>query len=125
MREREAFVSGKTDTPSLLLLRIDSSTPYIASRFLSFWFVGLYQYICFSLKSVETNRLYRFQTFVLTVQVLLLRSVNMVAVDIPSIQYTPVDEIPQHVEKVRTTFFLHKTRPIEFRLQQLRKLYWA
>lgn len=38
---------------------------------------------------------------------------------------TPVDEIPKIVARVRNTFFTHKTRPIEFRLKQLRKLYWA
>ncbi|PGH20770.1 hypothetical protein AJ80_03531 [Polytolypa hystricis UAMH7299] len=49
----------------------------------------------------------------------------MASVEIPSLQYTAVEEIPQRVKNVRTTFFQQKTRPIEFRLQQLRKLYWA
>ncbi|EEH07347.1 aldehyde dehydrogenase [Histoplasma capsulatum G186AR] len=49
----------------------------------------------------------------------------MATVDLPTLQFTPVEEIPAKVRKVRTTFFQHKTRPIEFRIQQLRKLYWA
>ncbi|KAK2827847.1 hypothetical protein FQN49_007281 [Arthroderma sp. PD_2] len=44
---------------------------------------------------------------------------------LPILKYTPVEEIPTRVKNVRTTFFEHKTRPIEFRIQQLRKLYWA
>ncbi|EEH45345.2 hexadecenal dehydrogenase [Paracoccidioides brasiliensis Pb18] len=49
----------------------------------------------------------------------------MAAVDVPDLQFTPVEEIPGKAQKVRTTFFQQKTRPIEFRIQQLRKLYWA
>ncbi|OJD12877.1 hypothetical protein AJ78_06592 [Emergomyces pasteurianus Ep9510] len=49
----------------------------------------------------------------------------MATVDLPALQFTPVEEIPGKVKRVRTTFFQHKTRPIEFRVQQLRKLYWA
>lgn len=46
-------------------------------------------------------------------------------IDIPPLQSTPVDEISARVAKVRASFFEHKTRPVEFRLVQLRKLYWA
>ncbi|PGH15340.1 hypothetical protein AJ79_02506 [Helicocarpus griseus UAMH5409] len=49
----------------------------------------------------------------------------MAAIDIPAIQYTPVEDVAAKVKKLRTTFFQHKTRPLEFRIQQLRKLYWA
>ncbi|OAL63160.1 aldehyde dehydrogenase [Trichophyton rubrum] len=49
----------------------------------------------------------------------------MASTALPTLQYTPVEEIPSRVKNVRATFFEHKTRPIEFRIQQLRKLYWA
>ncbi|KAK6359016.1 hypothetical protein TWF696_000188 [Orbilia brochopaga] len=38
---------------------------------------------------------------------------------------TPVDEIPTIVERLRTTFRSHTTRPVEWRKQQLRKLWWG
>ncbi|OJJ49235.1 hypothetical protein ASPZODRAFT_150157 [Penicilliopsis zonata CBS 506.65] len=41
------------------------------------------------------------------------------------LQYTPVEEISARVATVRETFAQHKTREVEFRLVQLRKLYWA
>ncbi|KAM5433858.1 Hexadecenal dehydrogenase [Microsporum ferrugineum] len=44
---------------------------------------------------------------------------------LPTLEYTPIEEVPSRVKNVRKTFFEHKTRPIEFRIQQLRKLYWA
>jgi beta-apo-4'-carotenal oxygenase len=47
------------------------------------------------------------------------------AVNLPAFSNTPVDEIPTIVEEVRSTFFTQKTKPIEFRLRQLRKLYWG
>ncbi|EFE37950.1 hypothetical protein TRV_07386 [Trichophyton verrucosum HKI 0517] len=49
----------------------------------------------------------------------------MASTALPTLEYTPVEEIPSRVKSVRATFFEHKTRPIEFRIQQLRKLYWA
>ncbi|OJJ82896.1 hexadecenal dehydrogenase [Aspergillus glaucus CBS 516.65] len=49
----------------------------------------------------------------------------MGAVDIPELQYTPLDDIQGHVAELRQTFSEHKTRDVEFRLVQLRKLYWA
>ncbi|KAF2087728.1 aldehyde dehydrogenase [Saccharata proteae CBS 121410] len=44
---------------------------------------------------------------------------------IPELQYTPIEGIPATVNLLRTTFLTHKTRPIEWRLVQLRKLYWG
>ncbi|RMZ87967.1 hypothetical protein DV736_g4818, partial [Chaetothyriales sp. CBS 134916] len=44
---------------------------------------------------------------------------------IPAFTETPVEEIPKIVNRVKQGFFAHKTRPVEFRLKQLRKLYWA
>lgn len=49
----------------------------------------------------------------------------MAATDIADLQFTPVGDIPERVKRTRATFFEQKTRPIEFRLAQLRKLYWA
>ncbi|KAF1983254.1 aldehyde dehydrogenase [Aulographum hederae CBS 113979] len=46
-------------------------------------------------------------------------------VQIPALEYTPVDDIPQLVSKVRAGFRTHKTKPVEYRLKQLRKLYWG
>jgi beta-apo-4'-carotenal oxygenase len=47
------------------------------------------------------------------------------AVTLPEFANTPVHDIPKIVAGVRNTFFSHKTRPVEFRIKQLRKLYWA
>ena len=44
---------------------------------------------------------------------------------IPELNYTPIDEILSTVSRVRNTFYTHKTRPLKFRLTQIRKLYWA
>lgn len=49
----------------------------------------------------------------------------MASVQLPPFITTPVDDIPSIVNRVRQTFYSQKTRPLEFRLQQLRKLYWA
>ncbi|KAI9892773.1 MAG: hypothetical protein M1814_001193 [Vezdaea aestivalis] len=38
---------------------------------------------------------------------------------------TPIEDITPAYEAVRNTFFTHKTKPLEFRLLQLRQLYWA
>ncbi|KAF1950616.1 aldehyde dehydrogenase [Byssothecium circinans] len=38
---------------------------------------------------------------------------------------TPIEELTAACSTVRTSFLSHKTRPLEFRLVQLRKLYWA
>ncbi|KAF1809234.1 aldehyde dehydrogenase [Eremomyces bilateralis CBS 781.70] len=44
---------------------------------------------------------------------------------IPAFKHTPAEAIPGIVERVRKTFLAGKTRPVEFRLVQLRKLYWG
>ena len=44
---------------------------------------------------------------------------------IPDLEFTKVEAIPKIVNGVRETFHTHKTRPLEFRLVQLRKLYWG
>lgn len=49
----------------------------------------------------------------------------MVASDIPALQFTPIEDIPERVSVVRKAFLEHRTRDVEFRLKQLRKLYWA
>jgi hypothetical protein len=49
----------------------------------------------------------------------------MVVSTIPPIQFTPIEDIQGRVSTLRKTFLEHKTRDLEFRLVQLRKLYWA
>lgn len=44
---------------------------------------------------------------------------------IPEFINTPVDSIPSIASKTRATFASHKTKPLQWRLVQLRKLYWA
>ncbi|MCJ1383812.1 hypothetical protein MMC17_006926 [Xylographa soralifera] len=44
---------------------------------------------------------------------------------IPEFTETSVEAIVPAVSRVRNTFITQKTKPIEFRLVQLRKLYWA
>jgi beta-apo-4'-carotenal oxygenase len=46
-------------------------------------------------------------------------------VALPELKFTSLDEIPARVSTTRKAFLEHKTRDIEFRLVQLRKLYWA
>lgn len=43
----------------------------------------------------------------------------------PNLSYTSTDAIPKISSSLRTTFASQKTKPIEWRLVQLRKLYWA
>lgn len=49
----------------------------------------------------------------------------MGAIDIPPLQYTPTDDVQARVAGLRQSFNEHKTRDVEFRLVQLRRLYWA
>ncbi|KAL8882368.1 MAG: hypothetical protein Q9198_000629, partial [Flavoplaca austrocitrina] len=42
-----------------------------------------------------------------------------------TLKYTPVDAIPAIASRIRNAFNTHKTKPIGFRLLQLRKLYWG
>jgi beta-apo-4'-carotenal oxygenase len=44
---------------------------------------------------------------------------------LPPFEHTPIESIPGIVNGVRATFLSHKTRPLEYRVAQLRKLYWA
>ncbi|KAL9030882.1 MAG: hypothetical protein Q9196_001025 [Gyalolechia fulgens] len=41
------------------------------------------------------------------------------------LKYTPVDTIPAIAAGVRNAFNSHKTKSVDFRLTQLRKLYWG
>ena len=41
------------------------------------------------------------------------------------LQYTPPDAIPRIVSDLRNAFHTGKTHPLEWRKQQLRKLYWG
>ncbi len=44
---------------------------------------------------------------------------------IPEFAHTPVEAIPDIVNGIRSSFHAQKTKPIEYRLVQLRKLYWG
>ena len=46
-------------------------------------------------------------------------------VQIPDLEFTPLEAIPERIHTTRKAFLEHKTRDVEFRLVQLRKLYWA
>lgn len=45
--------------------------------------------------------------------------------ELPPFEHTPVDDVVATAARVRASFLSHKTRPLEFRLVQLRKLYWG
>ena len=49
----------------------------------------------------------------------------MTSVKLPNFENTSVEEIPSIVSRLRKTFISQKTRPTDFRIKQLRKLYWA
>ncbi|KAF2010795.1 aldehyde dehydrogenase [Aaosphaeria arxii CBS 175.79] len=44
---------------------------------------------------------------------------------LPPFEHTSIDAIPSITAGIRASFLSHKTRPLEFRIQQLRKLYWG
>ncbi|KAF2119445.1 Aldehyde/histidinol dehydrogenase [Lophiotrema nucula] len=44
---------------------------------------------------------------------------------LPAFEHTPLEGIASTVGDIRKSFLSHKTRPLEFRLVQLRKLYWG
>jgi beta-apo-4'-carotenal oxygenase len=44
---------------------------------------------------------------------------------IPAFEHTPLDSIPSTVKRIKASFLSHKTRPLEYRIAQLRKLYWG
>ncbi|KAF2846559.1 aldehyde dehydrogenase [Plenodomus tracheiphilus IPT5] len=43
----------------------------------------------------------------------------------PLFEHTPIDDIASTCATIRASFLAHKTRPLEFRITQLRKLYWG
>lgn len=45
--------------------------------------------------------------------------------EIPELTYTSVDDVPKIHQRVVDKFHTHETRPIEYRLKQLRSLYWG
>lgn len=45
--------------------------------------------------------------------------------DIYNLQFSSLDSIREASSTARKAFLEHKTRDVEFRLVQLRKLYWA
>lgn len=47
------------------------------------------------------------------------------ASQVPQFKHTEVSAIPSIVNQARVTFNTQKTKPIDFRLVQLRKLYWG
>lgn len=49
----------------------------------------------------------------------------MGAIDIAELQYTSLDDIQARITLLRKSFNEHKTRDVDFRLVQLRRLYWA
>ncbi|KAL2857069.1 Aldehyde/histidinol dehydrogenase [Aspergillus pseudoustus] len=49
----------------------------------------------------------------------------MMGDQIPSLQFSPLEEISACTSTTRKSFLEHRTRDVEFRLVQLRKLYWA
>lgn len=46
-------------------------------------------------------------------------------IKLPDLQYTSLEDIPERISTARKSFLEQKTRDVEFRLVQLRKLYWA
>ncbi|WAO89546.1 Aldehyde dehydrogenase [Fusarium falciforme] len=44
---------------------------------------------------------------------------------IPPLEHTALEDIPAKVDRLRKSFKAGRTKPLEFRLVQLRKLYWA
>jgi hypothetical protein len=52
-----------------------------------------------------------------------LPSVKMV--NVPAFVHTPVEKIAVIHDRVTKSFLAHKTRSLEWRLTQLRKLYWG
>jgi beta-apo-4'-carotenal oxygenase len=45
--------------------------------------------------------------------------------EMPGFEHTSMDDIAPKCAKVRASFLSHKTRPVEYRIRQLRKLYWG
>jgi len=51
--------------------------------------------------------------------------IHLTMSDLPQLQYTPVEAIPAIHKRVNDKFLTNTTRPIEYRLKQLRSLYWG
>lgn len=47
------------------------------------------------------------------------------SLQLSGLQFTSLEDIPVRVSSTQKSFLEHKTRDVEFRLVQLRKLYWA
>lgn len=54
-----------------------------------------------------------------------LLPIAIMGVQLPELQFTSLEEIPARISTAQKAFLEHKTRDVEFRLVQLRKLYWA
>lgn len=79
-------------------------------------------YECESLRPIRINKIVRGLPPVLSIVVRLL--VNVMA-KLPEFKHTDVNAIPGLSKEVRQSFLSYKTRPLEWRLTQLRKLYWG
>lgn len=49
----------------------------------------------------------------------------MASKELPTLEYTPIESLKTTHDVLNKTFLSHKTRPLSFRLTQLRKLWWA
>ena len=47
------------------------------------------------------------------------------AVSLPILHHTSVADVSDIVDRLRKTFHKQKTKPLSYRLVQLRKLYWG
>ncbi|KAF7188472.1 Beta-apo-4'-carotenal oxygenase [Pseudocercospora fuligena] len=52
-------------------------------------------------------------------------TIHLTMDDVPAFTATPVDKIPAIHQRVVDKFLSHETRPLEYRLKQLRSLYWG
>ncbi|KAI7304029.1 hypothetical protein KC315_g15358, partial [Hortaea werneckii] len=51
--------------------------------------------------------------------------IHLTMADLPPFTDTPMDKIPELHERVVKKFHTHTTRPLAYRLKQLRQLYWG
>ena len=77
--------------------------------------VRLHQYHCAGHTSFGINPIHAHQSCNL---------IGTIMAAIPQLQYTPTNAIPAIAKEVRLSFASQKTKPLEWRLVQLRKLYW-
>lgn len=45
--------------------------------------------------------------------------------ELPPFEHTSLDGLSSIANGISAAFLTHKTRPLEFRIDQLRKLYWG